>query len=249
MRYQSGQNGRHGPNRVVADVFSEFGVRPSQQQTVEDEEHIGDGCAERSPEDDATIRRLARQIARIVCRDVHPPQAKASHDEEAAAEHGRQAARRNPSDGCEVNVSPAEDEESDGDHTGHDSDDLLAVHDQVIAEDAGDHHQTDHHDGGDELRRVTRTPAEFGDGGRQSKHRSGGQGNFPAQCSNPAQRSRHFGTFHSEGGTGKHHGRRVAALARYGYNAYQQERYDHADDGHDGGLPEGDTESQSPCAV
>ena len=72
---------------------------------------------------------------------------------------------------------------------------------------------------------------------------------FPAQCGDPAQRGRHLGAFHAEGGAGEHHGRGVAALARYGDDAHQQERHDHADGGHDGGLPEGDAESQCPCAV
>ena len=59
----------------------------------------------------------------------------------------------------------------------------------------------------------------------------------------------HFGTFHAERGAGEHHGGRVAAFARDGNDADQQERDDHANNGHGGGLPERNAETERPRAV
>ena len=84
------QNGSNGANRIISNVFSHIGIGNSQQQTVENQEHIGDGRTERGPEHNAAIRGFAWQIARVIGSDVHPAQAKAGHHEEAAAEHGRQ---------------------------------------------------------------------------------------------------------------------------------------------------------------
>ena len=58
-----GQDGGHRADRVVADVFGEFGVGSGEQQAVEDEKHVGDGRAERGPEDDAAVGGLAGQVA------------------------------------------------------------------------------------------------------------------------------------------------------------------------------------------
>ena len=146
-------------------------------------------------------------------------------------------------------MSPAENEEADGDHTCHDGDDLLATHDQVVAEDARDHYKTDHHDGGDDLGHDTGTPAEFFDGARHGEHGGGGQRDLPAQRGDPAERRRHFGAFNAEGGAGEHHGRRIAPLACDGDDTDQQERHDHTDDDHGGGLPERDAKTERPCAI
>ena len=48
---------------------------------------------------------------------------------------------------------------------------------------------------------------------------------------------------------GEHHGGRVAAFARDGNDADQQERDDHANNGHGGGLPERNAETERPRAV
>ena len=84
------QNGSHGSNRIISNVFSHVGIGNREQQTVENQEHIGNGRTECGPEHNAAIGGFARQIARVIGSDVYPAQAKAGHHEEAAAEHGRQ---------------------------------------------------------------------------------------------------------------------------------------------------------------
>ena len=84
------QNGRYGANRIITDVFGHVGIGDGQQQTIEDEEHVGDGRAERRPEHDAAVGGFARQIPRVIGRDIHPAQAEAGHHKEAAAKHGGQ---------------------------------------------------------------------------------------------------------------------------------------------------------------
>ena len=61
-------------------------------------------------------------------------------------------------------MPPAENKETDSDHTGHDGDDLLAAHNQVVSENTCDHYKADHHNGGDNLGRGARALTEFFDG-------------------------------------------------------------------------------------
>ena len=63
MRYQMGRMEAIAPIGSLPTFFGEFGVGSGEQQAVEDEKHIGDGRAERGPEDDAAVGGLAGQVA------------------------------------------------------------------------------------------------------------------------------------------------------------------------------------------
>lgn len=141
----------HGSDGVVAYVFGQAFVGDGQKQAVDDKEDVGDGGAEGGPDNDSCVGGAVGQVSRVVRCDVDPSQAKACHHEEAAAQHGWQGTGVGGGDGGEVDIAPADDEETCNYDRGDDGDDLLEAHDQVVAVNAGNYNQPDDYQGRDDF--------------------------------------------------------------------------------------------------
>jgi len=218
--------------------------RAGQQQAEQQQEDRRDGGGECGPADHAPARGPAREVPRVICRDVYPAQPEAGHGKYQRADYPLGRAAVDGGHDVPVDLVRHQSDEHHSEHPGHDRDPGLQPHDQVEAHHPAEDGQPHHQDQRDHLGTVAAAhahPVKHGRGGQRGQDHQHG---LPAHGQQPGDDRGQLVAIDPERGPAKHHCRRRAALARHGNEPAGQKRQHDPDDADDQRLPERDAEAE-----